>query len=366
MSPDERHEKLRILVVDDLAEHRRRIVEMLLSHPRLQVVGMADNGATALKLVPVLRPDVATVDLAMPRMDGFTFLRLVMTYAPLPVVLVTAQQQQSQLLAALDAGAVDFVLKPNLFASTEWNSMREELIKKVLTAAAAQTTPIRKQPRAMPVPNVSVGLKQVLRDMPAQRVVCIGASTGGPRMLHVLVKAVTPTGNTALCIAQHMPENFTASFAQRLDRLSLWHVQEAAHGMAVLANGCYVAPGGCHLQLVRDGTIVRCDVSRATSSDAYVPSVDRLFCSAATLFKSEAMGVVLTGMGNDGSIGVRHIYEQGGRVLVEEPKLAVVDRMPLEAIRTGCVHATLNFGTLVGHVQAFCQLGTPGLIDLPA
>ena len=364
MSAADNNDKLRVLVIDDVPEYRRRIVEMLYSDPRLHVVGMADNGATALKLVPILRPDVATVDLAMPRMDGFTFLRLVMAYAPLPVVLVTAQQQQSQMLAALDAGAVDFVLKPNLFGSANLAQMRGDLIQKVLTAAGSHTSPIRKLTRIPPFSIAAVG-EQVFRDAPATRVVCVGASTGGPRMLHVLVKSVAPTGNTALCIAQHMPENFTPSFAQRLDRLSQWHVQEATQGMPVVANGCYVAPGGSHLQLIREGNTVRCEVTRSGPADEYVPSVDRLFSSAAAIFKHETMAVVLTGMGNDGSAGVRHVREHGGKVLAEEPKLAVVDRMPIEAIRTGCVDATLTFSALVAYVQAFCQVGAQGLIDMP-
>ena len=362
MSLDERNDKLRVLVVDDVPEHRRRIVEMLLSHPRLHVVGVADNGATALKLVPALRPDVATVDLAMPRMDGFTFLRLVMAYTPLPVVLVTAQQQQSQMLAALDAGALDFVIKPALFGTANLSAMRDELIKKVLTATAAQALPLRKPSRVSPL--LGAPAESLAKETPAHRVICIGASTGGPRLLHILAKSVAPMGHTALCIAQHMPENFTTSFAQRLDRLSQWHVQEAVHGMPVVSHGCYVAPGGSHLALVKVGATVRCEVTKSPGTDEYVPSVDHLFRSAAALFKHEAMAVVLTGMGNDGSIGVRHIHGQGGRVLAEQPEQAVVDRMPIEAIRTGCVDATLSLDALIAYMQAFCQFGAAGLVNL--
>lgn len=351
----ERSDKLRVLVVDDVAAHRRSIVEMLQSDTRIHVVGMADNGEIALKLVPSLKPDVAILDLAMPRMDGFTFLRLVMAYAPLPVVIVSAQQQQSQMLAALDAGAVDFVLKPNLFANASLGPIRDELVAKVWTAARAHARPMRRLPQPEVIPS-AVARRQ-LRDTAPERILCVGASTGGPRMLHALLKSLMPTGQTAICIAQHMPENFTGSFAQRLDRFSHWQVREATHGMPVVADGCYIAPGGNHLQLVREAGVVRCAVTRSIPADEYVPSVNRLFESAATLFKDKAMAVVLTGMGTDGGEGVRRVHAAGGHVAVEDPQGAVIDSMPKEALRTGCVDVSLVFGRLIPHIQLFCSRG---------
>jgi two-component system chemotaxis response regulator CheB len=341
---------IRLLVVDDSAYNRRNIADVFADHAEVEVVGKAADGEEALKLVTVLKPDVITLDLEMPRMDGFTFLRILMSKAPTPVIVISSYSQRENVFKALELGALDFVPKPERLGP-EATEVREEILQKVLLVRSLRpsfvpTSLIRRQnsgafnpdgsPASWDEPSSVTGRAY----RAPKTVVAIASSTGGPSaLLHIFGKLPVTT-QAAFVVAQHMPDKFTRTFAERLDKRGPVKTVEASDGDAVpMAHG-FVCPGRKCMELVRDGLELKLLVAPAAPPDRYVPSADKLFRSVAAL-GPRCVGVILTGMGDDGVEGAKAIRAAGGTIIAESQETAVVNGMPGAAVRAGVASEVL-------------------------
>ncbi len=337
------HPPLRVLIVDDSVFNRRSITEILSTSPEVEVVGKAADGEEALRLVGMLRPDVITLDLEMPRMDGFTLLRILMTKMPTPVIVVSSYSQKENVFKALELGALDFVAKPDRYADPDLAAIRDDLLRKItlarsvrLPAVAARRAPDWMPRAAQPDARPSPAL------VAPRHVVAIASSTGGPSALMDIFSRLPESAKFALVIAQHMPDKFTRTFAERLDRRSALHVSEA-QDMDVVGEGmAFVCPGRqcMELEMPPKGPL-RVRVGPADERDRYVPSADRLLTSVASAVGKRAIGIILTGMGDDGVQGARAILDAGGMVVAEAESTAVVYGMPGSAVRAGATTLTL-------------------------
>jgi two-component system, chemotaxis family, protein-glutamate methylesterase/glutaminase len=322
-----RERPIRVLVVDDSPSNRRAITQILEGSPGIEVVDRAADGDEGLKKAEVLLPDVITLDLEMPRLDGYTFLRVLMARAPTPVIVLSSYAHPSDVFKALELGAFDFVAKPTRSDKDSLDAVRAQLVEKVRAAKEAR----RDQAPTPPPPRRAE--KKGPDDV---KVVLIGASTGGPPALQRLIEAISGA-QTCLLVCQHMPARFTRAFAERLDHSGAFRVAEAEDGNPVEAGRVYIAPGGRHLELAEVNGRLVTQVPNARPSDKHAPSVDRLFASAAKVLGRRAFGLVLTGMGNDGEEGTKAIAAAGGEVWAEAESTAVVFGMPRAAIATGKV-----------------------------
>lgn len=350
--------EMRVLVVDDSAVNRRSISEMLSGVPGVRVVGKAANGEEALRLVHVTEPDVVTLDLEMPRMDGFTFLRILMSKRPMPVLVISSYSQKENVFKALELGAVDFVAKPDLLVPGD-RSIREELVTKITMMRGLHhlkgpsTSTVRSRPPA-PASAERPGRAP-------ERLVVIAASTGGPSALMDVIAALPENVNFAVLIAQHMPEKFTRTFAERMDRRSRLRVREAEHEDPIRAGEVLICPGLRCMEVWQadDDLLVR--VVHPAATDRYVPSADRLFHSAARAFGPKVVGVVLTGMADDGARGAQMIREVGGQVIAESDETAVVFGMPRAVIELGAASQILPLHEIA---QALVSMDAPAAESL--
>jgi len=345
---------IRLLVVDDSAYNRRNIADAFAEHSEVEVVGKAADGEEALKLVNLLRPDVITLDLEMPRMDGFTFLRILMAKAPMPVIVVSSYAQRENVFKALELGALDFVAKPDRIAP-EVTDIRDEILKKVLLVRSIRpsfvpTSLVRRQASTAFTPDgepasLDVRASRDAAYQPPKRVVAIASSTGGPSALLQLFSRFSEATGAAFLVAQHMPDKFTRTFAERLDKRGAVRTVEASDGDAVgLATG-FVCPGRKCMELYASGAELRLRVGPPAPHDRYLPSADRLFKSVAPL-GSRSVGVILTGMGDDGVEGARAIRDAGGTIIAESQETAIVNGMPAAAVRAGLATEVLPLGAI--------------------
>jgi two-component system chemotaxis response regulator CheB len=337
---------LRVLLVDDSSASRQQCARILRDAPGFTVAGQAGDGEEALREVSRLRPDVIVLDLHMPRMDGFTFLRMLMARQPTPVVVVSSQGRRTDVFKALELGALDFVVKP---AGGSLELVRDQLLQKCATVRALRIENLGLPPRRVAEP-ASIMMRS--------RVAVIGASTGGPQAIQHLLASLPGDLPLAVLVAQHMPERFTATFAERLARTTRLSAQEARDGDRVVAGRALVAPGGRHLELVRgeDGALrAAIRIPWPGEGPSYVPSVDRLFASAAAVLGPAVCGVVLTGMGQDGAAGVRAIKRAGGATIAESERTAVVYGMPGSAVATGAVDEVLDLAALAPRLIRFAR-----------
>lgn len=331
---------IKVLVVDDSAYNRKTIADLLEPVPGVLVVGKATDGDEALRLVSELEPDLVTLDLEMPRMDGFTFLRLLMARRPTPVIVVSGYSAKENVFRALELGAVDFVAKPARSVTADLAGIGEELRRKV--GLVRQLRPTGIKAIAVPRPRGPVKPRVEVSTTLPNRVLVVGASTGGPTALVRLFQKIPAQTPGAIVVAQHMPERFTRTFAERLDRLGGVRVREAVDRHRLMAGEAWVCPGGQCLEVHGDEVVV----VPSTSADRYVPSVDRLFASAAEALGPRVIGAVLPGMGDDGAAGVDAIARRGGKVYAESPDTAVIYGMPGAAVRTGHVEEALPLSEL--------------------
>lgn len=328
---------VRVLVVDDSAYSRRSITRMLEGVPGIDVVGYAVDGEEGIRQVISLKPDLVTLDLEMPRMDGFTLLRILAGRFNLPVIVVSVRSDAEKVFRALELGAVDFVAKPTSDARIDLLSITEDLQYKVRQAVTAQ---VKEYHRLSDHHEVRPGQRahgRARRRKTGLDLVAIAASTGGPPALQGILSAFERSYPVAIVVAQHMPQGFTKTFADRLNRASLFEIREAQDGDLVLPGQVLVAPGGSQMVLEQDNSAIRARVLPPDPAYRYHPSADALFSSCAPLFGNRMLAVVLTGMGNDGSQGIRLVKECGGQVLAESEESSVVYGMPREAVATGCV-----------------------------
>jgi len=339
-----RPKPIRALVIDDSAFSRQAITRMLQTSPLVEVVGAARDGEEALRKTLELQPDLITVDLEMPKMDGFTFLRIVMAKRPTPVIVISGKSGGDDVFKALELGAVDFIAKPTPHATPMLSSISQELIRKVHSIRELRIDKVQERIRALPtmVARHEVGS--------APHVVAIGSSTGGPAALMQVFGAFTSPPPCAFLVAQHMPKGFTRGFAERLDRLTALRAVEAEGGESPQPGTILLAPGGRHLEVESVGGH---PVARivANAGERYTPSVDRLFESAAKAYGADLVGVVLTGMGDDGRRGAHAIRASGGRVIAESEETAVIFGMPQQVIRSGAADLVLPLDEIARAIQ---------------
>jgi len=318
---------VRVLVVDDSAYVRKVVREMLSRSPFLEVVGTARDGVEALEMVEQLRPDVVTLDLHMPVSDGLDFLRKQMARRPLPVVVVSAADEDGEyVLAALDAGAVDVVRKPTALATDRVFEIAADLVAKVKAAAAARVSAPAPAPTPPPAAALRAGRTGVL---------VVGVSTGGPQALKRLIPLLPAGFPVPVAVVLHMPVGYTELFARSLAAVSPLPVTEARDGDSLRAGTVLIAPAGSHLSLVRRADGVATKLSLHPFDTPHRPAVDVLFRSAAEAFGEGTLAVVLTGMGSDGTAGAAWVKAQGGRVFTEAEESCVVYGMPRSVAEAG-------------------------------
>lgn len=330
--------RVRVLVIDNSAYNRKAIADMLRKSSDIEVVAAATNGEEGLEKALTLKPDVATLDLNLPVMDGFSFLEIIMERMPLPVVVVSSRSYDADVIRALELGAVDFIAKPTARVSREILNIEEDLISKVRMISGLKMNNLKKWVDGHDLSGKKVKHAKVGDVIKGRfNVVAIGASTGGPPALESIFSSLPGDLHLAFVVSQHMPQGFTGAFARRLDRLSELEVKEAADGDGLVSGRVLIAPGGSHMIFVKAKDVVKVKIVERASEDIYAPSVDMMFSSIAENFGDKAAGVVLTGMGKDGSIGVQDIKRSGGIVIVESEETSIVYGMPKEVIKTGVV-----------------------------
>ncbi len=328
--------KIGVLCVDDSALIRQVITEIVNSQPDMHIVGAAADPLIARELIKSLNPDVLTLDVEMPRMDGLEFLEKLMRLRPMPVVMVSSLTERGSEIAlrALELGAVDFVTKPRLGMRDGLLQYTSEITDKIRAAACAR---VRSRPRiaagaATPAAAAEAPLRRPF--LSTEKLIVIGASTGGTEAIREVIEPL-PADCPAIMIAQHMPPGFTKSFARRLDGLCRIRVKEAEHGERVLPGFAYIAAGGYHLSLARSGANYIAHLSQEDAVNRHRPSIDVLFDSVARHAGVNAVGVLLTGMGKDGAAGLQRLRQAGGYTFAQDEASCIVFGMPREAILIG-------------------------------
>jgi len=321
-----------VLVVDDSAFMRKVVTEIIDASEEFRVVGTARNGNDALRQIHALDPEIVTLDIEMPELDGLQTLGYIMSETPRPVVMLSGAAsggKDDSTIRALELGALDFVRKPSGPISLDINVVAEVLLNALRAALQVNLrgVDILARPRLVGARAAAAGAGRV-----ATRVVAIAASTGGPRALAEVVPGLPRDLDAAVLIVQHMPKGFTRSLAQRLDSLSPLTVVEAQHGELIVTNKVYVAPGGQHMRVARDHTGVVIALDETPAIHGVRPAADPLFRSVANLFGPDTVGAVLTGMGRDGAQGLRAIRDAGGKGIVQDQATSVIYGMPQVAL----------------------------------
>ncbi len=346
--------KIKVLCVDDSALIRSVMSEIINSQPDMTVVGTAADPLVARDLIKVTNPDVLTLDVEMPRMDGLEFLEKLMRLRPMPVVMVSSLTERGSEIAlrALELGAIDFVTKPRLGVRDGLLNYTELIAGKIRTAASARLLPARPAATAAR-PAHEAAPEALLRSplLSTEKLLIIGASTGGTEAIREVLQPLPPDA-PAVLIAQHMPAGFTRSFAQRLDGLCRIRVKEAEQGERVLPGHAYIAPGGFHLSLARSGANYVAHLDQEPPVNRHRPSIDVLFDSAAKHAGKNAIGIILTGMGKDGAEGLLRMRRAGAHTLAQDEVSCVVFGMPREAVALGAVDEVSPLNEISRRVMA--------------
>jgi len=339
-------ESIRIVIIDDSAFVRKVVREMLSASPRMEVIGLAKNGEDGLQMVEELQPDVVTCDLMMPGLDGVGFVREQMARKPIPILILTASPQDAErVLEALQLGAVDFVQKPTALANEQLRSIGQELIEKVEAAAQTQAFSLRSESKAPA--GRSRGIIGGNVD-----IVVLGVSTGGPQALRYLIPEFAADFPVPLVMVLHMPVGYTGIFAEKLAELSPLRVSEASEGDSVVRGKALLAPAGRHLTFKREaGGVVLVRLGFQPLDKPHRPSVDVLFQSAAETYGRRVLGVVMTGMGDDGRQGAAWIKAQGGTILTESEESCVVYGMPRSVVESGLSDASVPLTALAEEIS---------------
>lgn len=340
------NKKIRVLIVDDSAVVRQTLSSILQTDPDIEIMATACDPYIAAKRIQAEVPDVITLDVEMPRMDGITFLRKIMTQHPIPVLIISTLTEEGSktALKALEYGAVDVISKPRMDTKQFIEESKTKLIEAVRAAAHAKV--IARSPSMMRVePKLSADAVIPKSAVPAPTVptdvlVAVGASTGGTEALRVFLEAM-PADCPGIVIVQHMPENFTKSFANRLNEICRIHVKEAENGDAVMAGQALIAAGNKHMLLKRAGNKYYVEVKDGPLVNRHRPSVDVLFRSTARYAGANAVGIIMTGMGDDGARGLLEMKEAGARTAAQDEATCVVYGMPKEAVKLGAADRIL-------------------------
>ena len=337
---------MKVLVVDDSVFMRKIVSDMLESDPRIKVCGNAKNGIEAIEKVKELKPDVVTMDVEMPRMDGLTALGHIMKECPVPVVMLSTLTQKGAdaTLTALSRGAIDYVQKPSGAVSLDVRKVQSILLEKV--KAAAQSNPRTLIPKKKSAPA------KPLRYTPSSttKIIAIGTSTGGPASLAEIIPQF-PADTPPMLIVQHMPADFTARFAERLNDTSVIRVKEASAGDKLEPGLALLAPGDYHMTVGKDG---RVHMNKNPKIHGVRPAVDPMMTTASEVYKSKMIGVIMTGMGRDGATGIEVIKKNNGATIAQDEASCVVYGMPQEAYKTGCVDRVVPLSQIPAEVLRKC------------
>jgi two-component system chemotaxis response regulator CheB len=351
---------IKVYVVDDSAVVRQTLMHLLQGDPEIELMGSAPNPLIAGPVIRKNRPDVLLLDIEMPGMDGLTFLRQVMDESPIPTVICSTLTTDGSRMAleALAAGAVAVVAKPRLGLKQFLEDSRRDLLQTLKTAA-------RSRPRAgMTAPRLAAGAAPAaprppiagLHALSMNKPVVIGSSTGGTQALELVLTAL-PGDSPGIAIVQHMPEKFTAMYAQRLDGICEMNIREAKDGDRLERGVVLIAPGGKHMQLRKAGGQYFAVVADGPPVNRHKPSVDVLFKSAAECAGKDLLALILTGMGDDGARGMKLLHDKGARTIAQNEETCVVFGMPKEAIKLGAVDEVLPLGQMSAAIRAFDARG---------
>lgn len=355
--------KIKVLIIDDSAVVRRMLTEVLSASEDIEVVGAALDPFIAVDKIKKLKPDVLTLDIEMPRMDGMTFLSRLMVSNPLPVVMVTSLTENIPgiTIRALELGAVDFILKPKSGDKDAFERFAIELTEKVIGASRSK---IKKKTAVSDIlPAQRVISEKFSADIILQKkapeiiraksdaVVAIGASTGGTEVIASIMSRLSVDA-PGILVAQHMPEKFTLSFAERIDRISLLKAKEAENGDRVYRGTCFIAPGGRHMLLRSDKDGYFIEINDGPPVNRHKPSVDVLFRSVAQVASNKSLGIILTGMGSDGAQGLLEIREAGIATIAQDEASSTIFGMPAEAIKLGAAGIVSDISGIIGYINS--------------
>ncbi|SFB84825.1 two-component system, chemotaxis family, response regulator CheB [Marinospirillum celere] len=347
-------EKITVLVVDDSALIRRLLKDLINSHPDMEVIATAPDPLVARDLIKLHNPDVLTLDVEMPRMDGLDFLERLMRLRPMPVLMVSSLTDKGSevTLRALELGAIDYIAKPKVDIVSGMTAYSDLIAEKLRTCSAAHIKPKTQSRKAQADAKRAKSLAESMRShqyASTEKLVFLGASTGGTEAIKEFLVDL-PADMPAILITQHMPENFTRTFAERLDKEGVLRVKEATHNERVLPGHVYIAPGNQHLEITRSGANYMTRLLDTPLVNRHRPSVDVLFHSAAKVAGANAVGVLLTGMGRDGAAGLLAMKHAGAFTLAQDESSCVVFGMPKEAIALGATDEVLPLVELPARV----------------
>jgi len=355
-----RMKKIRVMVVDDSALMRKLISEILMKDPELEVVATAMDGLFALQKIPLYRPDVITLDLDMPRMDGLTALRYIVHDYNLPVVLVSSLTTEGGHLTldGLAIGAVDFVTKPQEAISVHFHSVAEEVILKVKAAGRAAMDKVVLQEVPQPVSRVVSRSCKASGGKRFRKIVAIGISTGGPNAISHILPQFPADFPAPILIVQHMPEGFTELFADRLDHQCKLKVKEAQEGDLLSSGTVYIAPGNRHLRITKVGLASVVGLSTSPPVNGHRPSADVLFDSVSQAYGADSIGILMTGMGEDGARGLGRIMASGGYTMAQSEDTCVVYGMPKVAYEMGYVREVVSLDKVSSRLRSLVEEAT--------
>jgi two-component system chemotaxis response regulator CheB len=344
---------VRALVIDDSAYNRVTLARMLESSQDIRVVATAVNGEDGIKQVMKHRPDVITLDLEMPIMDGFAFLRWLMANLPTPVIAVSSRSSDRSVFKALELGALDFIAKPGGRVSPRLEEIQKDLVAKVLQIAGVPLDNLRRRVAEEEAPPAPLPPPVAEPCAAGIELVAIGCSTGGPPALQQLFQSMQLL-RVPIVVVQHMPPTFTRLFAERVNKLTKYTVKEASDGEMLEGGVVYVAPGGMQTEVRRVAEGLQARVLPPSPADLYAPSVDRLFDSASRSCAERLVAVIMTGMGDDGAESIVGVRQRGGRTIAESAETAIIFGMPNEAIKTGAVEQVLALGEIPRAIERLC------------
>jgi len=365
-------EKVKVLIVDDSAFMRKLIQDFLAEHPKMTIIGTARNGEDAIKKIKELKPDVVTMDIEMPVMNGLEALKKIMKEHPVPVVMLssTTKEGAENTILAVQYGATDFIAKPSGAISLDLHKVKEELIQKVLSASHANlkqllkshanvkstTTPVKDYSKIEPrVFDTKISQSSsAIWNATQKKLICIGTSTGGPRALQHVITKLPKNLQAAVLVVQHMPAGFTKSLANRLDSLSEITVKEAEDGEIIKRGTVYIAPGGYHLKVINVGTSLAIKLDQTDARNGHRPSVDVMFESVSQLRDYSKIAVIMTGMGADGSKGLVELKKHGAvKAIAESSETSIVFGMPKAAIATQLVDEVKNVESIAESILKY-------------
>jgi two-component system, chemotaxis family, protein-glutamate methylesterase/glutaminase len=353
-------DKIRVLVVDDSPYNRKVITEILESSDKIEVVAKAFDGEDAIRKIVAWEPDLITLDLEMPGMDGFAVLRWLMANHPVPVLVVSSRESNRSVFKALDLGAVDFVVKPSKSASPKLKELEQELLSKVLSIPSLHFEKIKE--RVISAPKIEFPpLMPLPKGEHSAEMIAVAASTGGPPAVQFLLSKLPKNLLTPIIVCQHMPPIFTALFAERLAAVTRKRVKEAADGDEILPQSIFVAPGGKQVSIATEGNRYFIKLGDKSPEDKFAPSANHLLKSISDHYGKNTIAIILTGMGDDGKEGAMSIHSAGGKVIAESEKSAVIYGMPREVARSGAADFVLNLEEIPDFVARWGIFGTEQL-----